>query len=109
LDRAEHYQDQTGGSELGKNAKDYPETSGELDCAQKNREPFAQANVFASAGRVSEVIPSARQEHESHHDAQEEKRDISKTIQLQKRHPLLIQPPWTAVSTAIAPATEDAG
>jgi hypothetical protein len=82
LDRPEHYQDQTGGSNLGKNAKDYPETPGELDCAQKNREPFAQANVFASAGRVSEVIPSARQEHESYHDAQEEKRDISKTSQL---------------------------
>ena len=50
LDRAEHYQDQTGGSNLGKNAKDYPETPGELDCPQKNREAFAHANVFASAG-----------------------------------------------------------
>jgi len=82
LDRPEHYQDQTGGRNLGKNAKDYRETPGELDCAQKNREPFAQANLFASAGRVSEVIPSARQEHKPHHDAQEEKRDISKTSQV---------------------------
>jgi hypothetical protein len=84
---------QTSGSELGKNAKDYPETSGELGHAQKNREAFAHATVVASACRVPKVIPSARQEHESYHDAQEEKRDISKTGQLQKRHRLIIQSP----------------
>ena len=72
------------GSELGKNAEDLSQTSGELG---QNREAFAHANVFPSARRVPEVIPSARQENESHHDAQEEKRDVSKTSQPQKRHP----------------------
>jgi hypothetical protein len=86
LDRAEHYQNQTGGSELSENAKDHSETSGELGRAQKNREVFAHANVFTSVLRVPEVIPSARQKHDSHDDAQEEKRDISKTSQLRKNH-----------------------
>src|SRR5205807_5242252 len=57
---------------------------GELGRAQKNRETFAHANVFAAAQRVPEMIPSACQEHESHHDTQEEKRDISKTSQRRK-------------------------
>ena len=72
--------------------KDHSETPGELGRAQKNREVFARANVFTSVFRVPEVVPSARQEHDSHHDAQEEKCDISKTSQLRKNHALIIDP-----------------
>jgi hypothetical protein len=93
LDRAEHYQYQTGGSKLGENAQDHSETSSDLSRAQENREAFAHFNGLASRLGVLEVFPSTRYEHDPNHDAQKKKRDISETSQLRKHHAMIIPPP----------------
>jgi len=93
LDRAEHYQYQTDGSELGENAKDDTETSGDPSRAQKNREAFAHSDGLAPSLRILQVFPSARHEHDPNHDAQKKKRDISETSQLRKHQAPIIPPP----------------
>jgi hypothetical protein len=100
LDRAEHYQYQTDGGELGEYAKDHSQAPCDLSRAQKNREAFAHFNGLASRLGVLEVFPSTRYEHDPNHDAQKKKRDISETSQLRKHHALIIPPPRTAVSSA---------
>jgi len=54
-----------------------PRPSGTLSRAQKHREAFAHANVFAWRLRILEVFPSTGDEHYRDHDAQKKKRDIS--------------------------------
>ena len=93
LDRAEHYQYQTDGSELGENAKDHSQAPCDFSRAQKDREAFAHSNGLASPLRILEVFPSTRYEHDSNHDAQKKKREISETSQLRKHHALIIQSP----------------
>jgi|SRR6266481_4251936 len=56
LNRAEHYQYQTGGSELRENAKNYPDTSADFGRAQKNSEAFAHSDVLASRLRFLECF-----------------------------------------------------
>ena len=76
LDCAEHDQNQTDGGEIALDAKDNSETSGQLSCSQEDREAFTHSDVFASLLRVFEVFPSAHDEHEPDHDAQQKERHV---------------------------------
>jgi len=67
---------------LRQEAKHYSKASGQFRCSQENREGLTHSNAFASFLSTLEMFPSAHDEHEPDHDAQQKQRNIGETSQL---------------------------
>src|SRR6266576_844168 len=77
LDGAEHDQDQPDRGKLREDPERDPDATGHLRGAEKHRETGTRPDALRPFDRVFEVIPSAIDEHDRDHEAQERgKRDV---------------------------------